>query len=107
MTMKASAMEAKEKPFKFVVRLPVTLRNQIADAAKYYRRSMNSEIVARLEQTFSGLLSEVREDACAPPFHPEIESLFGRSLSSEEELIIRAFRRMPEEKQVALLELLS
>jgi len=47
-------MDPKEKPYKFVVRLPTVLRNQIADAAKYYHRSMNSEIVARLERTFSG-----------------------------------------------------
>ena len=46
-------MDPKEKPHKFVVRLPLRLRDQIADAATYYRRSMNSEIVARLEHTFS------------------------------------------------------
>ena len=85
----------------------MSLRNQIADAAKYYRRSMNSEIVARLEQTFSGLLSDVRDGACNPPLPPEIESLFGRTLSPEEERIIRAFRRLPEDKQTALLDLLS
>lgn len=100
-------MDAKEKPFKFVVRLPLTLRNQIADAAKYYRRSMNSEIVARLEQSFSGLLSEVREGDVAPPMHAEIASLFGRGLSAEEEHIINAYRRLSEDKQAALLELLS
>lgn len=99
-------MELKEKPFKFVVRLPVLLRNQIADAATYYRRSMNSEIVARLEQSFSGLRSEVREDDIAPPMHAEIESLFGRGLSDSEEQFINAYRRLSAEKQAALLELL-
>lgn len=100
-------MDMKEKPFRFVVRLPLTLRNQIADASKYYRRSMNSEIVARLEQTFTGIISEAREDDCAPPMHAQIESLFGRSLSDEEENIVRAFRRLSREKQLALLELLT
>ncbi len=100
-------MGSKEKPFKFVVRFPHSLRNQIADAAKYYRRSMNSEIVARLEQSFSGLLAEVREDDVAPPMHAQIASLFGRGLSPEEEQIINAYRRLNEEKQAALLGLLS
>ena len=53
-------MDPKEKPYKFIVRLPTVLRNQIADAAKYYRRSINSEIVARLERTFSGRRLEGR-----------------------------------------------
>ncbi len=100
-------MEQKQKPFKFVVRLPLTLRNQIADAAKYYRRSMNSEIVARLEQSFSGILTEVREDDVAPPMHAEIASIFGRGLTNEEEQLINAYRRMSEEKQSALIELLT
>ena len=100
-------MELKEKPFKFVVRLPLTLRNQIADAAKYYRRSMNSEIVARLEQSFSGIPSEVREDSVTPPLHAEITSLFGRGLTGEEEQIIHAYRRLGAQKQAALLELLT
>ena len=100
-------MELKEKPFKFVVRLPVKLRNQIDDADKYYRRSMNSEIVARLEQSFSGLNTEVREDDLIPNLHPQYETVFGRGLSDEEERIIQAYRRLGSEKQAALLELLS
>ncbi len=58
-------MDPKEKPYEFVVRLPTVLRNQIADAAKYYRRSMNSEIVARLERTFSGRRLEGRFEEIA------------------------------------------
>jgi hypothetical protein len=100
-------MELKEKPFKFVVRLPVNLRNQIADAATHFRRSMNSEIVARLEQSFSGLRNELRDGEIAPPMHAEIESLFGRGLSDDEEKIIGAYRRLTAEKKVALRELLS
>ena len=100
-------MELKEKPFKFVVRLPLQLRNQIADAAKYYRRSMNSEIVARLEQSFRGLKGEAREGDLAPSMHPDYETIFGRGLSDEEEQIIQSYRRLSEEKQAALLELLS
>lgn len=100
-------MEPKEKPYKFVVRLPTALRNQIADAAKYYRRSMNSEIVARLERTFSGVAVEVRDGSFAPPLHEEIEKLFGRTLSDEEQRLIRAYRSMSEDRQNALLDLLT
>ena len=108
-------MDAKEKPYKFVVRLPTELRNQIADAAKYYRRSMNSEIVARLERTFSGDQTEVRDSDLSPhlPSHlsqelrDEIETLFGRTLSEDEQRLIRSFRRMNEEKQKALLGLVD
>ena len=99
--------QSKEKPFKFVVRLPISLRNQVADAAKYYRRSMNSEIVARLEQSFSGFLTEPPPNQSHLEINPELESIFGRSLSQEEEQIIRSFRRLPEHKQAALLELLT
>lgn len=36
---------------KFVVRLPDGMREQIADVARESHRSMNSEIIARLEQS--------------------------------------------------------
>ena len=100
-------MDAKEKPYKFVVRLPTELRNQIADAAKYYRRSMNSEIVARLERTFSGVANELRDVDYSPQLRDEIETLFGRTLSEDEQRLIRSFRRMSEEKQNALLGLVD
>ena len=100
-------MDLKQKPYKFVVRLPLQLRNQIAEAAKYYRRSMNSEIVARLEQSFSGLPSQDESEQLAPQLHQEFESFFGRALEPEEEQIVRAFRRLTHEKKLALLELIN
>ncbi len=36
---------------KFVVRLPEGMRERIADVARNHHRSMNSEIIARLEQS--------------------------------------------------------
>lgn len=42
----------------FVVRFPDGMRNKIAEAAKSSNRSMNAEIVARLESTFSGFLDK-------------------------------------------------
>ena len=100
-------MDVKEKPYKFVVRLPTELRNQIADAAKYHRRSMNSEIVARLERTFSGVQTELRDNDYSPQLREEIETLFGRTLSADEQRLIRSFRRMSEEKQRSLLGLVD
>lgn len=38
---------------RFIVRLPDGMRDKIAELAKQNSRSMNAEIVARLERTFS------------------------------------------------------
>ncbi|KZM50771.1 hypothetical protein OA90_07075 [Labrenzia sp. OB1] len=51
-----SQTKAKDKD-QFVVRLPDGMRDQIAEAAKLSNRSMNAEIVARLEQTFMSSVS--------------------------------------------------
>lgn len=39
---------------RFLVRMPDGMRDRIAEAAKKNNRSMNAEIVARLEESFSG-----------------------------------------------------
>ena len=96
-----------EKPYKFVVRLPLQLRHQIGEAAQYYRRSMNSEIVARLEQSFSGLPTLDTAEQIAPNMHEKLESFFGRALAPEEEQVVRAFRRLSQDKKLALLELIN
>ncbi len=100
-------MDPIEKPYRFVVRLPLLVRDQVADAAKYHHRSMNSEIVARLEQTFSGIPTQRAAEQLAPAMHQELESFFGRTLAVEEENLVRAFRRLPLEKRLALLELIN
>lgn len=96
----------KEKPYKFVVRLPVAMRDLIAESAQYYRRSMNSDIVARLHQSFSGIPDEATERGLAPPLHDQLERLIRRDLSAEEEQLIRTYRRLSKEKRAALLGLL-
>lgn len=51
--------QMQKKPFpsetqeRFIVRLPDGMRDKIADAAKAAGRSMNAEIVNRLERSFS------------------------------------------------------
>lgn len=42
----------------FVVRFPDGMRGRIAEAAKANNRSMNAEIVARLEESFAGRASD-------------------------------------------------
>ena len=49
---------------KFVVRLPDGMRERIADVARNHHRSMNSEIIARLEQS---MLQEGALDQCVAP----------------------------------------
>lgn len=65
----------KEKPYKFVVRLPTSMRDRIAESAQLYRRSMNSEIVARLQESFSGLGSN-NQDSKQPAdeFHDQLSN---------------------------------
>ena len=97
----------KHQPYKFVVRLPTELRDRIAEAANLYRRSMNSEIVARLEQSLTGLPQEVDEIGVEPPFFEHIETTFRRDLSDNEDTLVRQFRRLSERQRAALLELLK
>lgn len=97
----------KPKPYKFVVRLPIALRSRIAEAAQYHRRSMNSEIVARLEHSFSALLGAQAAEDMAPEMHEALESFFASALTQEEEGILRAYRRLPQIKKDALHELLT
>ena len=93
--------------YKFVVRLTTRMRDQIALAAKHYRRSMNSEIITRLEQSFGALPQNEVEDAVRPAFHPGIEALFRNQLTEHEKSLVQSFRLLSTEKQRALLGLLQ
>ena len=93
--------------YKFVLRLPDPLRQRIAEAATLYRRSINSEIVARLEQSLSGIPEDGAETRVEPPFFPQIESTFRRDLSDDEDRLIRLYRRLSAQQREALIDLLS
>ena len=97
----------KDKPYKFVVRLPANMRAKIAEAAGHYHRSMNSEIVARLEQSFGSLPQQSTEEGVAPPLHPHLEAIFRSTLNETEQSLIRIFRRFESARQKALLDLLK
>lgn len=49
---------AKQPGDKYIVRFPDGMRDAISEAARQSNRSMNAEIVARLQQSFEGAASE-------------------------------------------------
>lgn len=96
-----------DKVYKYLVRLPMAMRDLLAESAEYHRRSINSEIVARLQLSFSGLAGVEEQRALAPAMHEQFERLLHRDLSEEEEQLIRRFRSLNSAKREALLDLLS
>lgn len=98
---------------KFVVRLPRGMRRRIADAARAYHRSMNSEIVARLEHSLDSggenYPEPVERTAEAAPeaTAPEAAAPRPEPGSEEESLLLDAYRRMTPERRRALLALIG
>ncbi|MEZ5558846.1 MAG: Arc family DNA-binding protein [Pseudomonadales bacterium] len=92
--------------YKYLVRLPLTMRDQLAESARYYRRSINSDIVARLQQSFSGLPSAEAQRALAPMLHDDVQRMFHHDLSAEEEQLVLRYRQLSAGKRLALLDLL-
>ena len=86
---------------KFVVRLPEGMRDRIAEVAKQHHRSMNSEIIARLEHSLL--------DLPTLPDFPSRQTLNDQRVDElnqpERELLLR-FRDMSRRQQNALLALL-
>lgn len=86
---------------KFVVRLPNGMREHIAEVAKQHHRSMNSEIIARLEHSLL--------DLPILPEQPSRQVLNDKQLDAlshpERDLLLR-FREMSRRQQNALLALL-
>ena len=96
----------KEQPYKYMVRLPPSMRDQIRESALHYRRSMNSDIVARLQQSFSGIPDSSAVRDIEPPMHEQFENVFRRDLSADEEELIRTYRHLSGKKREALRNLL-
>ena len=91
---------------RFVLRLPVALHARVLEAATRYRRSMNAEIVVRLEQSLGGIPLDAAETQLEPALFPLLETTFRGELSDEENTLIRLFRRLSAEQRAALLTLL-
>lgn len=66
------AMSESRDQSKFVVRLPEGMRDRIAEAARQNNRSMNSEIVHRLESSFSNVMIDPHESQREITFDPEM-----------------------------------
>lgn len=83
---------------KFVVRLPEGMRERIAGVARNHHRSMNSEIIARLERS---LVQEegVHADAALSLESPE--------LSVHERELLQRFRQLSRRQQNALIALIA
>lgn len=83
---------------KFVVRFPGDMRDRIAEVAKHNHRSMNSEIVARLE---TSLKQEQIMDYNNPVTLDETEA------TVHEVELLRRFRQLTQRQQNALLALIE
>lgn len=97
----------KEPWDRFVVRCPPTLRLRVDEAARFYRRSRNAEIIMRLDHSLNGLPNLEFERAVEPPMFAHIEKSLRASLSKEEENLVLCFRRMSEVQRQALLNLIT
>lgn len=91
---------------KFMVRFPGSMREQISRLANQNRRSMNSEIVARLENSLSREREDELQEADEPMQASDIQ-VFKRELSPFEVRLVIFFRRLPGSKRKAMLELFS
>jgi hypothetical protein len=83
---------------KFVVRLPEGMRERIAGVARNHHRSMNSEIIARLERSLVQE-GELQEES--------LLSLESSELSSHERELLQRFRQLSRRQQNALVALIA
>jgi len=83
---------------KFVVRLPDGMRERIADVARNHHRSMNSEIIARLEQSL------LQEGALGDEVGMRMDS---PDLSVHERELLQRFRQLTRRQQNALVALIA
>ena len=83
---------------KFVVRLPDGMRERIAEVARNHHRSMNSEIIARLEQSL------IQEGALGDELSMRLDS---PELSPHEREVLQRFRQLSHRQQNALVALIA
>ena len=102
--------EARVEIEKFVVRLPGGMRQAIAEVARRSRRSMNSEIVARLERSLaeSAVIETIGEQPMVAT--PSLRAVGGSDASAgndTERRLLQAFRKLEPGKREAVLKLLD
>lgn len=98
MNLKKNLAYSSRTADKFVVRLPEGMRDRIAEVARDQHRSMNSEIIARLESSLQqdGVLTQ---DTVLRLDSPE--------LSHHERELLQRFRLLAQRQQNALLALIA
>ena len=104
-----SSPRSSEKTEKFVVRLPKGMRENIAELANQHHRSMNSEIVSRLERSIALERLALHPESLSPPLNAREEKLVVESngwanVSNED--IIRQLSILPPKQKQALLTVL-
>ena len=105
--VQVQVMDAAERSQRFVLRLSPALHRRVTEAAATYRRSMNAEILARLEYSLNGIPADDDVSAVEPAFFPYLETTFRGELSDEENTLIRLFRRLSSGQRAALVDLLG
>ncbi|GAA5133584.1 Arc family DNA-binding protein [Alloalcanivorax gelatiniphagus] len=87
--------DATSQAQKFVVRFPCDMRGRIAEVAALNHRSMNAEIVARLQHSLANWSTLEPTTADAIP------------VGREEQVLLQRFRLLSPARQRALLGLLD
>jgi hypothetical protein len=71
---------------KFVVRLPAGMRDQLAEAAQKNNRTMNAEIVSRLEASLQRVENEEVPDFVSPFLAESIDKLIKETADTRKRL---------------------
>jgi hypothetical protein len=110
MRLQKAANEAKPEVEKFVVRLPNGMRQEIADVARRSRRSMNAEIVTRLERSLLENdhveIADKELPTTTQPLRVAADSSSQKN-GEEEQRLLQAFRNLNIRKREAILQLLA
>ena len=85
----------------FGLRMPNELKEQLEREAKFNGRSLNSELVDRLRKSLEPAIRSGNNTVNQPSAN------YAPELTETERQLLSVFRRMPPEKQLALLSLFN
>ena len=108
---KKAAADSRQEVEKFVVRLPKGIRGRISELSKYNKRSMNAEIVARLEESLGLTIAMEGVGESSPHLYAvNIETPVDGNgdpiVITQETQLLERFRAMSMAHRRALLDLL-
>ncbi|MBU0592456.1 MAG: Arc family DNA-binding protein [Gammaproteobacteria bacterium] len=86
----------------FGVRMPAELKDRLDREAKINGRSLNSEVVSRLQKSLDGQSHVMTNGYTEQEINRYVAT---HPLSDTERQMVNVFRKMPPEKQLALLSL--